>query len=173
MFFDKEADASIRSIWRDLYDSKIPSYMHKSSSIPHISLTVFNQLDIDDCIKRLSKFAETTHSIEVSLSSIGSFPTDEGALFIAPVVTDHLLKLHNKFHTEFEDLRKDQWEYYLPGNWVPHTTLALIKDKSVLSAAFQRIKENYQVIQARIESVGIVEYTPVKVISRFEFIISN
>ena len=75
MFFDKETDTSIREIWNDLHESKQSSYMSESGSIPHVSLTVFNQLDIDECNKRLTEFANSACGIEISLASIGTFPT--------------------------------------------------------------------------------------------------
>lgn len=169
MFFDPETDAAVRALWCKLKALDLPSTRAEAGWIPHISLTVFNELDLAMAEARLAAFAAEQESIEVRFSSIGAFPTEEGVLFLAPVVTERLLRLHAAFHTLFEDTRSQQWAYYFPGSWVPHTTLAFIRDEAVFAEALGLIKAAFSPLTGRIRSVGIVQYPEVKVLSRFNF----
>ena len=139
MFFDKESDAQIRKIWRSLKESGISSWMEDSGSVPHVTLSVFGELDADEADRRLASFAEKVSGFPLVFASIGAFPTDEGVLFLAPVVTGELLRVHNAFHDFFADLREDQWPYYLPDSWVPHCTLAINIKKEEIHKALDNV----------------------------------
>jgi len=78
MFFDKESDEYIRGLWRTLRESGISSYMYDSENVPHITLSVFRELDTADADKRLISFTEKVSKFKLVLVNLGAFPTDEG-----------------------------------------------------------------------------------------------
>ena len=58
----------------------------------------------------------------VTFPSVGIFPTN-GTVFLAPTVTNELLKLHHSYHDYFKTFHNPN-SYYVPGKWVPHCTIA-------------------------------------------------
>lgn len=169
MFFDKESDARIRQIWRSLKESGISSYMNDSGSIPHVTLSVFSGLDVDDADRRLVSFSEKVSGFRLVLASIGAFPTAENVLFLTPVVTEELLRVHKTFHNEFADLREDQWPYYMPGSWVPHCTLAINIKREEVHEALEHVIKEYSPLCVDVERIGLVEYHPVKLLKEYRF----
>lgn len=169
MFFDKESDAQIRKIWRSLKESGISSWMEDSGSVPHVTLSVFGELDADEADRRLASFAEKVSGFPLVFASIGAFPTDEGVLFLAPVVTGELLRVHNAFHDFFADLREYQWPYYLPDSWVPHCTLAINIKWEEVHKALEHVIKIYSPLCVEVDRVALVEYHPVKVLKEYGF----
>jgi len=169
LLFDKNSDEYIREIWRTLKESGISSYMQDSGSVPHITLSVFKELDTADADKRLIAFSEKVSKLKLVLASLGAFPTEDGVLFLAPVVTEELLRVHKAFHDLFDDLKERQMPYYLPGSWVPHCTLALNIPKEKVHKALDAVIRAYKPIVAEVDRVGLVEYHPVKVLKEYKF----
>lgn len=169
MFFDKESDAQIRKIWRSLKESGISSWMEDSGSVPHVTLSVFGRLDVDDSDRRLASFAEKVSGPRLVFASIGAFPTDEGVLFLSPVVTGELLRVHRAFHDVFADLREDQFPFYLPDSWVPHCTLAINVKREEIHKALENVIRDYRPICAEVDRVALVEYHPVKILKEYRF----
>jgi hypothetical protein len=69
-------------------------------------------------------------------------------------VTAELLAFHANVHTALANQLVEHWPHYLPGNWVPHCTLAEGLGTTQASAAFGLIYE-YEPITVAVESVGI------------------
>ncbi len=102
-------------------------------------------------------------------ASIGAFSTDEGVLFLAPVVTGELLRVHRAFHEVFADLREDQFPFYLPDSWVPHCTLAINMKREEVHKALEHVIKIYSPLCAEVDRVALVEYNPVKVLKEYRF----
>ena len=116
------SSARVVGLWEDLARASISSSMLDLGAQPHISLTVVDELDPALLRADLSRFAERTPLLSVDLASAGTFPTAEGVLFLAPVVTPELLEIHRGFHRLLSDRGVESVAYYRPGNWVPHCT---------------------------------------------------
>ena len=65
---------------------------------PHITLADYNELDVHLYKEKLGEFVAMQENTDpVTFPSVGVFPTN-GTVFLAPTVTDELLKLHHSFH---------------------------------------------------------------------------
>lgn len=168
MFFDKNSDAYIRQIWRTLKENDISSFMHDSGNTPHISLAVFNKLDVSDADQKLHDFSARMPKFQIPLVNIGTFPTGEGVLFLSPVVTEELLHFHKALHDLFNDAKDDQWPFYLPGLWIPHCTLALNLTREKLHEAFDAVLSTHKPLGVEVDRIGLVEFHPVKVIKEYK-----
>ena len=93
---DAEAGDAVRALWRALADAGIDSFMLRSGAAPHITLAVYDDLDIDAYVTTLGAFATAVAVHAVTFASIGVFPTT-GVVFLAPVVTPELLAIHARF----------------------------------------------------------------------------
>lgn len=162
MYFDTESDRQIRHLWKELHDKNVSSYMFTSGSRPHISLSVLNSLDIPDFARKLKEFAEKLKPFEIRFGSIGVFPEPAGVLYLAPIVTEELLKVHNDFNCVFADYKNEMWYHYLPGIWMPHCTLATDIHKKDLPLALKYLLDSSLPAKARVEEIGIVEFNPIK-----------
>ena len=52
--------------------------------------------------------------------------------------------------------------YYLPGNWVPHCTVAIDLSATEVIEAVVYCREAFQPISGQFREIGLVEFRPVK-----------
>jgi hypothetical protein len=168
MFFDGAADARVRSIWRRLAEAGLPS-LREGRDTPHVSLAVCGKLAPERLAPGLAAFAAGERAPRVALATVSTFPTAEGVLFLGAVVTRALLELHARGFAVFGRVAESPWDYYRPGRWVPHCTLALGLAGAQLAEAIQIGAGLELPIEATLESVAIVENPAGVVHARFPF----
>jgi 2'-5' RNA ligase len=162
LFFDIPSFEIIAGYWR-----RIDSLYLRLGAKPHLSLAVFDAVDIPAMEELLGEFASSREKITISLPSIGSFLTDERVIFLAPVVSRALMELHSAFYDRLIERGIAFHPLYAPGNWVPHCTLDMeISDgeyerKIVQCALLDPIRS------AGLESIGLIEFRPVRELLRF------
>ena len=167
MYLDPEAEARIKDIWRELAEKNVSSYMLDSGWRPHVSLAVFDHLDVEDARNRLASFAAGIPPFPITLSSVGRFSGENDVLFLSPLVSEELLRVHRDFHRLFECHRDAEWEYYLEHRWVPHCTLAERLPSDSIPKAVEIGLGISLPIEARIIEMAIVEFRPVRELSSF------
>ncbi len=155
---DPAAGATVRRIWRELEDAGITS-MARSGAHPHISLGIWNALDLPACQAELAAFAREIEPIPVTLASVRTFST--GAVFLAPEANPGLAALHAGFHRRLAHLGTGAWDYYAPGLWVPHCTLATDLPEELTRTALAIARHAPLPLTGRLDRIGIVEFRPV------------
>jgi len=156
---DSESAAVVRRVWRELADAGI-EYMATSGVAPHVSLGIWESLDLARAEADLTRFAAETSPVRMSFASVGLFPGV--AVFLAPAVTTDLLELHAGFHRRFARLGAAPWTHYQPGAWVPHCTLATDLGPDRFGDALAIAARVPLPLEAVLVEVGIVEFRPVK-----------
>jgi len=161
---DDTAAAAIRRVWRELDDAGI-AYMARSGARPHISLGIWETIDLGGFESELTRLAAETAPLPITLVSVGLFPAV--AIYLAPTVTAELVDLHASAHRRFSHLGASPWRHYAPGVWVPHCTLALDLTADQFGTALQIAGRAPLPVEGHLVEVGIVEFRPVKqVVSR-------
>jgi 2'-5' RNA ligase len=162
LYFDGKSERAIQHIWDELAKDETSTYMVEIDSRPHITLTIYHDIDINDFEKRFTQFTNTTHSIEIKCNYIGVFPKNKGTVFLAPTMTDDLMKMHRDFHHLFEDYGNQEWDYYKSNCWFPHCTISNETSDEVVPEIIRRVLNIFQPMKIRIESIGIVKLYPIK-----------
>jgi hypothetical protein len=90
MYFDDAADSRVRNVWRLLAERGVPPLLSEIGSQPHISLAVLESLEPNRLRPSIAEFARTTRPIDLRLSAIGTFPSSEGVVYLAPSLTPDL-----------------------------------------------------------------------------------
>ncbi len=159
MYMDVDSEARIRDTWEALAEAGIKSSMPDAGYRPHVSLGVCEDLDVDGLAKELSSFAESVSPFELTLSSVGLFPSSEGVIFLGVTPTRRLLDVNGAFHQFFGKYAKSQRDYHV-GRWVPHCTLAFDLPDGMLSEAIEVCRRMSLPIHSRVEEIGIAEVSP-------------
>ncbi|PGK81405.1 2'-5' RNA ligase family protein [Bacillus thuringiensis] len=124
---------------------------------PHITIADYNELDVNLFIEKLKGFVAIQESMSaVTFPSVGTFPTN-GTIFLAPTVTDELLKLHHSYHDYFKNFHDNPNSYYVPGKWAPHCTIANHLNSTQFLSAMEYIYENFDVTTASIEKLKLIK----------------
>ncbi|MXX04776.1 MAG: 2'-5' RNA ligase family protein [Gemmatimonadetes bacterium] len=163
LFYDDASEQAVRHIWDGLGRVLGQPSLSELGARPHVSLAVYGDaLDTTGFPERLLEFARSIDPFDFTLSSLGTFPGQEGVVFLAPVVTRRLLEVHAQFHEVFSKHENAGMGYYLPGNWVPHCTIAIDLWAAEVIEAVAYGREAFQPISGRYREIGLVEFRPVK-----------
>lgn len=168
LFFDPGTEARLRDLWSTLSAQGISSMLPDLGSRPHISLAVFDRLEPTVLRGELSDFARETKPIRVGLAAVGTFPTAEGVVFVAPTVTHELLDAHWKFSERLNRLGLRSQAYYRPGSWFPHCTVATDVLETELSQVLEVSRQSTVFGAAELSAVGLVSFRPVREIYAFD-----
>ncbi len=165
LYFEKESAKKVQEMKTKL---KAKGIDIDEGTRPHISLSIYEDLNIGDFKGKLQRFAKTRKCFGINLGSIGIFATEFPVVYLAPTVTIDLLKLHQDFHTYFGEYDSSTWDYYRPGIWVPHCTLAMnLKDEKVKEAV--EISREFSLpINVVLDKIGVLEFSPNKHLFEFE-----
>jgi len=121
LLFDRDTEAAIRHIWKDLAAADIPS--QAPASRPHVTLTVAERIvpDVDLVLRPVAQRLPLDCAVGASLLFGRSNPVL--ARLIVP--TAELLALHAEVHRICRPyLVPGPMPNSLPGQWTAHVTLA-------------------------------------------------
>lgn len=167
LFFDSTSERIIRSAWEELANSGISSSMHESAYRPHLSLALYDELNITASASRLKLFAEMFSPFALTISSLGFFPAGKAFVFLVPTVTQKLLDIHAYIHRLLEDMGKPSLSNHIPGYWFPHCTLALDVRPGLTAQAIEIGLAMPFPMYCQVEEIGVVECWPVKQLCSF------
>ncbi len=140
VFSEKDQNAlnKIRNILvaNGVHDEAVP--------INHISLA---DIEIEDdqlsLVKSiLEKFSKNHKSLNLVLSSVGSFMTKENVLFLTPTMTEDLINYNDELINILTKNNIPCGKYYTKNNWQPHCTISIRITDNELFAGFKTLKEN-------------------------------
>ena len=167
LYFDAATEASLRELWEALSNEGISDVMPSIGARPHISLATFECIDLVSLREELRSLARVAQPLTVTLGAVGTFPTAEGVVYLAPVVTQEFLSLHKRLHARLSDLGIASAEYYRPGKWIPHCTAAIDLDAEEVSSAVDLCLRSNVFVTARLTEIGLIEFRPVRDICVF------
>ncbi len=161
LYFDPESEQRILDLRRALIEQGYTALRDLLEFRPHISLAVFDQAHPDQLNPLVFDFSAVLAPFEFRLSAVGTFPTAENVIFLAPVPTFTLLDCHHRFHQRLAQTSLTCWTYYLPGQWVPHCTIEVNIPAERFAAALDFTRRIFQPVEGRFESIGVIEFRPV------------
>lgn len=134
---------------------------------PHISLAVFDDVDVP-CLSRIVQaFARRTAPFTLRMASVGLFPGTENVVFLAPVVTQSLLQLHAALHDQLAAHGMACHPYYLPDVWVPHCSVSVEEPLDRSLDMIKAIHDANVLGEYTIDTVTLISFRPVVTLASF------
>ncbi len=121
---DAEAAARVRAVAVRLALLGFGATSNATEIQPHITLATCTGIDADQFRPTLAQFAAHTPGLPCTFASLGIFPTDEGVIFLLPATRRALFDIQEQIVHRLSSFGAQVGAYWLPGNWVPHCTLA-------------------------------------------------
>lgn len=162
---DQAASDRVREIWWALATAGINDCMLAAEDVPHLSLAIYADADLDALTAAIDAFAARAAPLPVTFSSLGLFPGAAGVLFLAPKPSGTLLRLHELFHHFAAAMRTACSPHYLPENWVPHCTLGMPMPPVDIARALRGLDAlgtAWQPLPAILTTVQLVRGPPVR-----------
>jgi 2'-5' RNA ligase len=157
MYFDSESDRTLRAIWEELARAGVSTVMRDGGYRPHVSLAVAAEVDAAAMAADLAAYAATAPPLSLLLSYVGIFPGTEGVVYLGAVAASKLLKVHAAVYRLWRRHTLQRWEYYAPGQWVPHCTMAFMLPLSRIAAAAGICLRAPLPLEVRVTHVGLVQ----------------
>lgn len=160
LYFEENQERAFFDIWKLLAKEHLSIDMVEAEIRPHITLAIYDELNCQPCDSQLSRLASQTRPLEFQISHLGLFTKPEPVVFAAPTLTPQLLKFHQQLHSALMADSKNPWKMYLPGQWVPHCTLALGFDLKNLGEIFKTCLQLKLPMAIKANQLGAVEFQP-------------
>lgn len=155
LFLDSRASRYVNSIWQALSDSGIDSSLKDTDGLsPHITLDIYEDVDEAKFIERMKEFKSRFKVIDTKFDSIGVFPTS-GACFMAPTITQELINYHKEYYEFFKEFEDSAREYYLPGNWNPHCSIAMGLSKEKMKKVVDFTIDIFKPFEASLDGIAL------------------
>ncbi|MBI4766862.1 MAG: 2'-5' RNA ligase family protein [Deltaproteobacteria bacterium] len=162
MFLRDEESPAIRQLF-----STTRSVLADIGTTPHVSLAVFEDVDVPKLIQIVRGFAARIASFRLRFSSVGTFPGRENVVFLAPVVTGVLLRVHTSLHEQLAVQGLSCHPHYLPGLWVPHCAVTVDEPIGSSLNTIKAIHDANVLGEYTIDNVNVVEFRPVVTLASF------
>lgn len=160
LYFDNATEKALDALARRVADEGISTAFLAWQTRPHLTLACLNDVDEPACIARLEAFAKTHPPLPAHIGSVGMFP-DTQTIFATPIMSPAMYAFHAELHDRLRGFDTTGWEWYLPGRWVPHCTLALTRDDP--DGAFDRacltILHGFEKLSGQFTAIGLGEVT--------------
>ncbi len=165
LFLDTERSAPIRHIWQSLADIGV-TYMVDVGATPHVTLAIWDEVEPAAFSEIAPGYAGSWSEFEFSFTHVGAFASGS-TVFAAPIVGRELIDRHEVLHDMSLGAPAALSEYYVPGRWNPHCTLAMEFADAQWESVFELCRREWTPLVAGIESVALIEFGkgPVTVLS--------
>lgn len=152
MFFDAEAEAAVRLLWKRLVAAGVPTL---ASRRPHVTLAVAGTIPATtrQALRSELRFLSIPN---LWLCTLGTVPAEDAVLLLGAVVDTELLAVHSAVHDVLAGKVTAPSAYHFPGAWHPHCPLARGLTTAQLSAGFEALQPP-EPIRAAVSGVGVVD----------------
>jgi 2'-5' RNA ligase len=158
LWFDEGTETAIRELWNELARSQISSKFHDGPYRPHITLSIYEDLRVEEFLAALRSYADSRSQFPITFESLGAFTGSTGSLFLAPRPTLRLLETQREVASILADFGRGVTQaYYQPEEWTPHCTLVVGVEPSKLSKAFDLCQSYKRPIQGIVNRIGIIK----------------
>ena len=155
--FDKDTESQFKGIIESIAESGLNRYMIDAKIPPHISIACFSTDDVEPIIHELDGHISSFRAGNIVWPSLGMFVPH--VLFAAPIMDEYLLGACININRLIEPFSTvGERGFYLPYQWVPHTTLALQLDEDGLKKATGITLEQFSFITGRSNRLKLVAY---------------
>jgi len=154
--FDKDTEASFNNIIASIAASGVSSCMVDAKIPPHITVAGFSTDNANAIIEELDAHIACFMAGNIVWPSLGAFVPR--VLFAAPVLNEYLLNAcidANRLIAPFSSIGDNG--FYLPYQWVPHTTLATHLDNDGLKKAFELASRQFSFISGKSNRLVLVD----------------
>ena len=156
---DRESAGPVRALWGRMADGGI-QFMADSNADPHITLGIWESLDIQRTVAEVAALANLTAPVPLVFADVQVFGTE--VVYLAPTRSTRLADLHRHVHERIGPLGDGAWPYYTAAAWVPHCTVAMELGLVPIATALNIATGIVLPLSGRGDRIAIVEFRPAR-----------
>ena len=97
MYFDKVTEEKIMRLAQKIADAGLSTKYLEWKTRPHVTLAVYNDIDVDRCAQLLEKFANDRKEFPALFDAVGMYNYTK-TIFLSPIMTRSLYELHSELY---------------------------------------------------------------------------
>lgn len=161
LYFDHKSQRKIQGFINKVAEISGNNFMTDNNVPPHITIASFQTNEEHRVIEILDKIINDTNKGSITLASIGIFKSS--VIFLSPVLNEYLHNLSVCIYEGISLVKNiDISKYYLPFQWVPHTTIAKKLTKEELILGLQELDNNFTIFSGSITKVTLSRTNPLE-----------
>ena len=161
VYFDDKAAEKIQGFINKVAEKSGNGFMTDNNVPPHITIAAFQTDKEEKVIEILDKRIRDIKTGIITWASIGIFKSS--VIFLAPVLNEYIHNLSVSIYEGISSVENiDISKYYLPFQWVPHTTIAKKLTKEELILGFQELNNNFSIFSGTITRIGVSRTNPLE-----------
>ena len=167
LYFDDKASRKIQGFINKVAIKSGNNFMIDRKVPPHITIASFQATEENKIIEILDKGIKDIEIGIINWASIGVFKSS--VIFLAPILNEYL---HNLSVSIYESISLVEniciSKYYMPFQWMPHTTIAKKLTREELMAAFQELEKNFTIFSGMVTRIALSKTNPYEDITVWE-----
>ena len=120
---DETHTDKVKAIWHQLEAACGLTAIY-ATPFPHFSFHIAERFDLDVLDRGIKAVIDSVRPFRIKTSGISMFTGSSPIVFLPVVATQELLSIHKLLWENTTKTGERLSQYYSPGNWVPHITLA-------------------------------------------------
>ena len=159
LYFDDKTTIKIQNLIDKVAEKSKNKFMIDNNVPPHITIGAFETNNENEVIKILDKKLKNFKGGEIIFASIGVFKSS--VIFLSPVLNEYLHNLSVNIYEDLKDIDNTIIsKYYMPFQWMPHTTIAKKLNNEELFLAFQELEKNFNIFNGSVTKIGLSKTNP-------------
>lgn len=161
LYFDNKTTRKIQGFINRVSEKSGNNFMTDNNVPPHITIASFQTDEEDKVIEILDKRIREIKIGMITWASIGVFKSS--VIFLSPVLNEYLHNLSINIYECISSLENIEIsKYYLPFQWMPHTTIAKKLNREELMLGFQELNNNFTIFSGRVIKIALSRTNPIE-----------
>ena len=161
LYFDDKSTNKIQGFIDKVADKCGNTFMIENNVPPHITIAAFQSKKEENVIEVLDKVIKNRKEGLITFASIGSFKSS--VVFLTPILNEYLHNLSVHIYEGISSLDDiDISKFYLPFQWIPHTTIAKKLTREEVFLAFQELDKNFSIFNGKVTKIALSKTNPLR-----------
>ena len=149
----------VEEIWAEV-DAQFDVGGTRATPYPHFSYHVAERYDTELLENVVREFAQRSAPFSVKTSGLGMFAGIQPVLYVPIVRSPELSDFHRALWSEINAYGSGIVDYYAPGQWLPHITLAQYDiDARALPALVRQLNARDFTWEIRVDNLALIHNT--------------
>jgi len=164
LLFNPDVAEAMFARWTRLAAAGISRSMLDLDYSPHVTLAVYDELDVGAAVASLDRAFGGVDQISVALTGFSTFGAGSGVCYVALAPSPGLISLQA---TITDVIGESCRPHYQKGHWTPHCTLAVGMADAEMDRARDLLELDWRFLAGMFETADLVEFAPVVSLKRW------
>lgn len=167
IYFDEKTNKTIQTLIDKVAGKTGNDFMIEGKVSPHITVSAFETKHEEEVLRRMQTITEDLRQAQLRWVSVGTFLPN--VIYLAPVLNEYLQNMTQTIYGTIEDVDETKMNpFYLPFQWMPHTTIGKLLTKEQMRDAFEVLQEQFVPFEGIVTKIGLAKTNPYTELALYE-----